>query len=264
MTIQQMNDRRKELGYSYEKLSELSGVPLGTVQKVLGGITKSPRYDTLLALEKVLDPYKPLLVRETAAVYGEKRPGEYNIDDYYRFSEEKRCELIDGVIYDMATPTVIHQLICGQIWRAFDDHIRKNNGDCIPIMSPTSVQLDCDDKTMLIPDIVINCKRDKFSKQGISGAPDLVVEILSPSTSRIDKTIKLEKYTTAGVREYWIVDPKKKCIVVYTEDGEEDYDIALYSFQDKVPVYIFDNECEVDFQEIYDYAAFMYEKENEK
>ena len=264
MTIQEMNERRKELGYSYEKLSELSGVPVGTVQKVLGGITKSPRYDTVWALEKVLDPYKPSMVRETVAVYGEKRPGEYTIEDYYRFSEEKRCELIDGVIYDMATPTVIHQLICAQIWRVFDDYIKKNKGECIPIMSPTSVQLDCDDKTMLIPDIIINCKRDKFSKHGISGAPELVVEILLPSTSRIDKTIKLDKYTSAGVREYWIVDPKKKCIVAYTEDGEGDYDIALYSFQDKVPVFIFHNDCKVDFQEIYDYVAFMYEKEDEK
>ena len=260
MTISEMLERKKELGYSYEKIAELSGVPVGTVQKVLGGITKSPRYDTLLALENVLGLKEAWMVREHVLSYGDKRPGEYTIEDYYALSEERRCELIDGVLYDMASPLIIHQMICGQVWLVFDRHIKEKKGQCIPLMSPVSVQLDCDDRTMVEPDVFVCCDRDKLIKRVVYGAPDFVVEILSPSTSRKDKTTKLKKYLDAGVREYWIVDPKQKKVVVYTEDGEDDYNIALYTFEDKVPVFIFENECQVDFKEIYDYIEFMYEK----
>lgn len=264
MTIQEMLERKRELGYSYEKLSELSGVPIGTLQKVLGGVTKSPRYDTLLALERVLDPMEPCMLRDNTVVYGAKRPGEYTIEDYYEYREEKRCELIDGVIYDMATPALIHQLIGGEIYTRFYNYIRSKNGSCITMMSPVSVQLDMDNRTMVEPDVIINCDRDKLIPKVLYGVPDLIVEILSPSTSKKDKTLKLKKYLDAGVREYWIVDPKKKCIITYTDDGQDDYDVSLYSFEDIVPVHIFDGECKVDFKEIYDYIGFMYEKENEK
>ena len=125
MTIQEMNERKKELGYSYERLAELSGVPVGTVQKVLGGITKSPRYDTLYALERVLSPYQPMMVRESVAVYGEKRQGEYTVEDYFALPDERRVELIDGVIYDMASPNLVHQTIAGEIYAKIREYIRK-------------------------------------------------------------------------------------------------------------------------------------------
>ena len=102
MTIQEMLERKKELGYSYEQVSELSGVPLGTVQKVLGGITQSPRYDTLRALEEVFQKgiryeYKSQdsVVREGVTYYGAKRQGEYTIEDYYALPDEPRVDLID-------------------------------------------------------------------------------------------------------------------------------------------------------------------------
>jgi Uma2 family endonuclease len=84
--------------------------------------------------------------------------------------------------------------------------------------------------------------------------------VLSPSTQKKDKTLKLQKYLNAGVREYWIVDPRKKSIVVYAQDEADDYDIFLYTFENEVPVRIFNEECKIDFKEIYDYIAFMYEK----
>ena len=126
-------------------------------------------------------------------------------------------------------------------------------------MSPISVQLDKDDKTMVQPDVIIVCDRDKFQEKVVYGAPDFVVEVLSPSTRRKDKTIKLTKYIEAGVREYWMVDPKKRCVVVYAlQEDEEDYDIAVYTFDDEVPVALFQGECKVDFKEICDYISFLY------
>lgn len=260
MTIKEMNDRRKELGYSYEKLAELSGVPMGTVQKVLGGITKSPRYDTLIALERVLQPHEPLMIRESVVVYGGKRPGEYTLDDYYALPDEDRVELIDGVLYNMSAPTSIHQVIAGKIYNKIDSYITNKKGKCVPIISPIDVQLDCDNKTMVQPDVIVVCDRDKFRKGVVYGAPDFIVEVLSPSTAKKDMGLKLTKYADAGVREYWVVDPKRERVIVYLMSEEDYYNIALYSFHDEIPVYIFGNECIVNFQEIQDYIGFLYEK----
>ena len=257
MTIQEMNERKKELGYSYERLAELSGVPVGTVQKVLGGITKSPRYDTLYALERVLSPYQPMVVRESVAVYGEKRQGEYTVEDYFALPDERRVELIDGVIYDMASPNLVHQTICMEICARLREYVRKKKGKCLPGVAPLDVQLDCDNKTMVQPDVFVLCDKGKILNGRLFGAPDFIVEVLSPSTAKKDTGIKAAKYAAAGVREYWIVDYRREQIVVYILNEEGYYEISLYTFQDEIPVYIFENECKIDFQEIYDYIAFM-------
>ena len=128
MTIAEMIERKNELGYSYEKIAELSGVPLGTVQKVLGGITKTPRYDTVHALSKVLQPEPAWKVSEPLAVYGDKHQGRYTIDDYFALPDDKRAELIDGIFYDMSTPTIIHQLVVGEIFAVLRTYITKNKG----------------------------------------------------------------------------------------------------------------------------------------
>ena len=266
MTIQEMLERKKELGYSYEQISEWSGVPLGTVQKVLGGITQSPRYDTLRALEKVFEEglgyeYKSqdTVIREGVAYYGTKRQGEFTADDYFNWPTDQRIEIIDGVVYNMATPSIPHQLIATQLLNVLYNYIKSKNGKCIPATSPITVQLDKDPKTMLQPDVIIVCDRDKFQEKQVYGAPDFVVEILSPSTRRKDMTIKLGKYMNAGVREYWMVDPKKKSVVVYLLNEEDkDYDISLYTFEHEVPVGIYGGECKVNFKEIYEYMSFLY------
>ena len=148
MTLEEMKQRKKELGYTYARLSELSGVPLSTVQKIFGGATTAPRYDTMLALESLLVPAPsqtasasadtashPGSYEEHAAAFSEeelshagqvgessppyqvKRQGEYTLTDYYQIPDERRVELIDGVIYDMSAPGCDHQLIAGLIAR---------------------------------------------------------------------------------------------------------------------------------------------------
>ena len=248
MTIQEMNERRKELGYTYEKLAELSGVPLGTLQKVLGGITKAPRYETLRALESVLEMRETLVIRECLAAYGNKKPGDYTIDDYFALPDEQRVELIDGVLYNMAAPTFMHQTIAAEIFAKLREFIRKKKGSCIPGMSPIDVQLDRDHRTMVQPDVLVICDRNKLVNGRVYGVPDFIVEVLSPSSVKIDTGLKEYKYERAGVREYWVVDPKRKRVVVYTMNEDEYYDIALYTFQDEIPVYIFQNECKINFE----------------
>lgn len=257
MTIEEMKTRKKELGYTYEQIAELSGVPLGTVQKIFSGITGSPRYDTLKALEQVFKDDDSMYIRETKSTYCAKRQGEYTLEDYYALPDEQRVELIDGVIYDMGAPTSIHQLLVTELWQKLKEFVSAGKGECMPMISPLDVQLDCDDKTMVQPDVVVVCDRNKILKHCIYGAPNFIIEILSKSTRRKDGVTKLSKYAEAGVREYWTVDPDQKKVVVYNFESE-DFPV-IYGFNAKIPVGIFDGKCEIDFVEIYEYVRFLYE-----
>ena len=197
------------------------------------------------------------LVREEVLPYlSSKQQGEYTLDDYYAIPDEYRVELIDGVIYDMSSaPTLIHQMLCAEIGNRLYNYIKDKKGKCIAFWSPVDVQLDCDDRTMLQPDVSVTCDRDKLNKRNVYGAPDFVVEILSPSTRRKDMTIKKEKYKKAGVREYWMVDVENERIIVHRfEKGDI---VNVYTFDDIVSVGIFDGDCMIDFVEISERIAFL-------
>ena len=257
MDMEKLKERKKELNLTNEELAKLSGVPLSTVQKVMGNTTKSPRRDTYDALKKVLMPERSYRLERSAGMVREealalqvtkKKPGEYTIDDYYAWPEDQRVELIDGVIYDMGGPLFRHQDIAGEIYYQFRLGIDKFESDCLVGISPLDVQLDCDNKTMVQPDIIILCDQEKNIDKCVYGAPDFVLEVLSPSSRSRDQIIKLNKYHEAHVREYWIVDPEKERILVYIFEKEDWPDI--YTFNDKVPLYVSGNKIEVDFSRI--------------
>ena len=270
MTIFEMKEKKKELGYTNEMLSKESGVPLGTVQKVFAGVTKAPRRETLLALEKVLSRQtesskssfsnssgEPSVFREDRQPYmaeypgapGDPRQGTYTLDDYYALPDERRVELIDGVIYDMSCPLRVHQAILGQLHLQLAPCVEEHP-ECELFFAPADVRLDNDNRTILQPDLYIVCGKEETDKRRLNGAPDFIIEILSPSNRKHDMVLKLNKYQNAGVREYWIVDPQNLKIIVY--DFTEDIDIESYTFEDKVPVIISQGECEVDFGRIYE------------
>jgi len=259
MTLEEMKARKKELGYTYEQISQLSGVPLGTVQKIFSGVTVTPRYDTLLALERVLAEPEPDTIRESQAAYTAKRQGEYTLDDYYALPDDQRVELIDGVFYDMSAPSSVHQLMAGFLYAKLLAYVASKNGTCLPIISPVDVQLDCDNKTMVQPDVIVVCDRDKVIGRCVYGAPDFIIEILSPSTRKKDMVTKLNKYMNAGVKEYWMIDPKKKTVLVY--DFTHDNYPMICGFDTKVPVNIWNGDLEIDFQEVYEHVRFLYEKQ---
>ena len=296
-----LRKRKKELGYTNEEVSRLSGVPLGTVQKAFGNITGQPRRKTILALTKVLypeleDQFDPLLqpvhqtddqhnnrtytqneiisgsemAREAEAAYStgiekdhygsfaevtgnnfqNKRPGEYTLDDYYALPDDRRAELIDGTIYDMASPSSYHQLIAGEIHYQLLTCKKQHDMACSPMISPVDVQLNCDNKTMVVPDVIIVCDKEMIIRRCVYGAPDFVLEVLSLSTRSKDQILKLKKYLEAGCREYWIVDPENRTVSVY--DFSEDNWPKVYSFRDTIPVAISDGLCSIDFSEVDD------------
>lgn len=272
MDIQEMRRRKRALGLTNEDLSKLSGVPLGTVQKVIGGTTKAPRKETVLALEKVLlkanaaDYSMPEsgadMVKESSLAYSydksgakEEKPlrpvkkqGEYTIEDYFAWPEDERIELINGRIYMMGAPVFSHQVIALDISQNIWKYIQEKGGDCIPGIAPIDVQLDCDDRTMVQPDVLILCDRSKHNSKRIIGAPDFVLEVLSPSTRAKDIVIKTEKYMSAGCREYWIVDPDSETVTVY--DFENENFPLNYTFHDAVPMNIYGGDLVIDFEEI--------------
>lgn len=180
----------------------------------------------------------------------EKKQGEYTLEDYYALPDERRVELIDGVIYDMSAPTLLHQLIGGEVYTAIRKYIDEKGGNCLPFYAPVDVRLDCDDKTMVQPDVLILCDDAKKTKRYIMGAPDFCLEVISESTRRKDYIKKLQKYTDAGVKEYWIIDPFQKILLVH--HWKDDYAPHMYPLQGKVGLALYDDELLIDLDTIAD------------
>ena len=256
MKLQEILDWKREHGYTAAQMSEHTGIPLGTLQKFLSGQTKSPQREVIEALEKLctnphaaryeLPPLPPARIRESSPEYGRKIE-YYTLEDYYAVPDPRRVELIDGMFYDLASPTLKHQKLVLGIMMQLQKCITENRADCLLSFS-FDVQLDKDDKTMVEPDILICCDPSIVMEDKIYGAPDFVLEILSPSTRAKDLYVKLHKYHDAGVREYWIVDPQKERVMVHR--FEEIDDMETYTFSDTVPLGISDGKCSVDFAEI--------------
>lgn len=264
MTVEQMRRKRQQFGYSCEQLSELSGVSLETVQKIFHDNEEVFSQDILKQIESVFENKRDSdrgfsYVCESKMEYGiSKKSRECTLEDYYQLPDERRAELIDGVIYDMSAPTIIHQKINLEISVRLHAFISQKKGACMVFSAPVDVQLDCDEKTMVQPDVLVVCDREKIVPTHVYGAPDLIMEILSPATRKIDMNIKHSKYAAAGVREYWLIDPDKKKVVVYDLENEELP--VVYEFENRVPVGIFQGECEIDFSEIYESVKFLYQE----
>lgn len=336
MTIDEIRKKKEESGYSLNELARRTGVPFATIQKILSGTTKSPRYETMLKLSAVLSdepgskasgtfsgsqtgdgachcqpvrtslpacsgdrsaaapfnlsaPSKeellrnlredsvgqqdgtPCILRESPEPYGSaaslesprepehpadrpfggRKQGEYTVDDYLNLTDDKRYELIDGVLYDMSPPTKRHQMLVGYLYHQLMICRDQHQGSCMPYVSPLDVQLDRDNKTMVQPDVIVNCDPEKELGPRLFGAPDFLAEVLSPSTSLKDRYTKLAKYKAAGVREFWIIDPDTEKVIVYLfhDDGHDE--IHLYTFEDAVPVDISGGMCRVKFADMH-------------
>lgn len=166
-----------------------------------------------------------------------KQEQTYMVEDIYALPDGERAELMDGNIYYMAPTSRKHQDILFSLSRKIADYIDSKNGGCKIYLAPLAVFLNADDKTYVVPDISVICDSSKLNDKGCVGAPDWIIEIVSPSSRKMDCYKKLFKYHAAGVRNYWIVDPDKRIVTVY--DFEHD-NMEEYSFGDDVPVGIYE------------------------
>lgn len=173
----------------------------------------------------------------------------YTEEDYYNLPESIRAELIDGDIYYQAAPSRVHQEILMELSGTIRDYIKSKNGPCKVYPSPFAVKLREDKNTIVEPDISVICDRGKLTDKGCTGAPDWIIEIVSPGNSSHDYIKKLNLYADAGVREYWIVNPINQSVYVYYLE-ESQFKTNAYGFQDRIKVNIYD-DLNIDFKEIY-------------
>ncbi len=165
------------------------------------------------------------------------RQPTYTIDDIYALPDGERAELINGQLYMMVSPNTMHQRISHLLEWEIENYIRRKGGECEVFAAPFAVFLSEDNNNYLEPDISVICDKNKLDEKGCNGAPDWVVEITSPSDPQRDYGVKLFKYRTAGVREYWIVNPQKNTVTVF--DFEKEKHSNQYSWDDDIQVCIY-------------------------
>ena len=194
------------------------------------------------------------MVSTNAAVAVEKRSGFmpsaekriYAIEDIESLPEGERAELIDGRIYYMSSPRFIHQKLLGEIHTLINNYIKSKGGSCEVLPAPFAVFINKDRYNYVEPDISVICDKTKLDERGCHGAPDWVIEIVSPSSRQMDYYRKLFKYSSAGVREYWIVDPERNRVLVYNFETEE---FQECTFADSVKAGIYE-DFYIDFSEL--------------
>ena len=176
----------------------------------------------------------------------------YTYADYLSWGNKFKGELIEGIPYAMAGTSRLHQDARGEMERQFRNHLI---GKTFQIFSENfDVRLNHTEKddTVVQPDIIVVCDPSKISDKSCDGAPDLVVEVLSRSTSKKDRITKLQLYEKAGVQEYWIVDPFNRCATVYIlEDNKYGLAAKTYEATDTIPVHVL-KDCNIDLTTVFE------------
>ena len=221
MKADDLKRKKEEAGMTTATLSKLSGVPVGTINKILNGETKSPRCDTLSALEQALD-----------SVWKHSKEVRESVDPYG--VGESICP---------EKPTTGHQVLVSQLILQFGRFIEETGKNDLVLPSHFCGYSDGDKETVLHPDISVICHREHLGRAGLMGAPDLVMEITSSVTRKRDLGRKMCIYLEAGVREYWVLDSKTRNVLVYCFEQDELPDV--YSFKEEIPVSIYEGRLRI-------------------
>lgn len=255
-------DAREVAGFSQRELEEKSGVRQAEISKIergegnpslrtMGKLFSAMGRDLVFGERKIkneLQDYIPVNEAIVRYLNPAKMQGDYTIEDMEALPEDARVELIDGVIYDMSVPTLPHQLITNAITNEFNKYIDKRKGECLALTGPTGVWFEEDDRDLLVPDMLVVCDKKKLDRKGIVGAPDFVLEVLSSSTRNRDLSIKLKKYKEKGVREYWMIDPHNRKLIVY--DFSHTDIPCIYGLEEKVKVGIYEGKLVIDLKKV--------------
>ena len=180
---------------------------------------------------------------------------KYTYKDYMTWNDDKFWELIDGIPYQMAPPSTKHQRVLGMLFNQFQNYLMGKK--CEVFVAPFGVRLPLENeedeyiKNAILPDIAVVCDKKNLDDAGYRGAPDLIIEILSPSTSKRDVKDKFKLYERAGVKDYWIVDPVHNFIKVYISGKDGTYGKSEVYFKgEKIKVGIFP-DLEIDLETVF-------------
>ncbi|MBR5969603.1 MAG: Uma2 family endonuclease [Lachnospiraceae bacterium] len=172
------------------------------------------------------------------------------IQDVLNTPEDVRVELVDGFLYNMASPTTTHQRIVFKLGRKVADFLEAKKCGCETFVAPFAVFVRDDEYNYVEPDIVVVCDPDKIKEDGCHGAPDLVVEVTSESSRTRDYLTKLRLYDDAGVKEYWIMDLENNRATVYRLNENEDlHGVAEFSFKDSLTSWLFP-DMQIDLSDL--------------
>ena len=199
---------------------------------------------------------EPLIRYETLNLNPSKR---YTYADYLTWFDDTHRELINGFMHLMSAPNSIHARLSHVISWFMETFVRQRKGKCRIYHAPFDVRFPTNNETadekvvnVVQPDICVVCDLSKIDERGCIGAPDLIVEVLSPSTAKIDWKKKFDLYETSGVREYWIVDPNAKAVHIFLLQPDGKYDSGVvYNCNQKAPVHIFEG-LEIDLRELFE------------
>jgi len=200
--------------------------------------------------------YKPFDIEESSVSesaqivsYTNKDDQRYTYTDYSKWDDDQRWELVDGVPYMMSAPSRWHQEISSNLHGILYNLLKGK--PCTVYSAPFDVRLNADthDNTVVQPDILVICDSEKLDDAGCKGAPDFIIEILSPSTSGRDRFLKFDLYRQAGVREYWIVEIDAKKVSAHILSNA-DYITRIYSETDTAPISVLEN-CMIDLAEVF-------------
>ena len=205
---------------------------------------------------------KPDVIEEPFSMYATldlDMSKRYTYADYLTWLDDKRRELINGSIHLMSAPMRRHARISLKISTAINTFIEKENGNCHVYYAPFDVRLPLNHETsddkiydVVQPDICVVCDLSKLDDKGCIGAPDLMVEVLSPSTLKTDWNYKFNLYEAAGVKEYWIVDPIAKAVNVFLLQSDGKYDEGtIYQSIQSAPVHTLEG-LSIDLSQLFD------------
>ena len=196
-----------------------------------------------------------------------KKIKKYTYADIIKKDDNSHYEIIDGNLFVMESPSIRHQLLAGELNRQFLNYFFDKR--CKVFCAPTDVVISKkkkinEIKTVVIPDLFVVCDLNKIETNYVKGAPDFILEILSPSTTTKDTFHKFNLYGKIGVREYWIVNPKEKVVLPYRLNDKKVFELEkIYDFTEEIPSYIF-KELKINIKEFFKQNENLLKEEEEE
>ncbi len=256
MNLETLKKRKKELRLTNKDVARLSGVSLGTVNKIFSGATKAPQVDTMQAILGVLklEEYEfydgkmerePLRAERIKGSFpGRLREPQMTAEDYRMLDKRKQTELIEGKLIRHQSPSWNHQELISGVLCNVRNYIREKGYGCHAICGPIEVQLECvNGDTIVQPDLVMLLGEEQIGLRGLLRAPEFVMEVLSESEQEQEMVVKPDLYMGAGVQEYWLVNLYQRQVIVYwfgNNYGREGFQVDTYTFDQKVPMRLLD------------------------